>query len=259
MKVLILETPEAAYDRTSDIICDLIIDRHKAVLGLATGGTMLPVYERLVARHRAGLSLAGVTTFNLDEYVGLQPEDPQSYRSFMKQHLFDLTDIDPAYTHLPRGNTANPIAEAADYEAAIAQAGGIDLQLLGIGDNGHIGFNEPTSSLRSRTRVKTLTRETRKANSRFFDRAEDVPTFAITMGIATILDSRQCLLLAIGEKKANAVAAMIEGPLSAICPASALQMHQHVTVVLDSSAASKLALQSYYQYVHPDGTERCVS
>lgn len=256
MKVLILETPEAAYDRATGLICDLIADNHRAVLGLATGGTMSPVYERLVARHRAGLSFAGVTTFNLDEYVGLAPEDPQSYRSYMKQHLFDLTDIDPARTHLPRGNAANPVLEADRYEEAIRHAGGIDLQMLGIGANGHIGFNEPTSSLRSRTRVKTLTRETRAANSRYFESPEAVPTFAITMGIATILDSRSCVLLATGAKKADAVAAMVEGPLSAICPASALQMHPHVTVIADGAAASKLALRSYYQHVHPDGSER---
>ena len=256
MKVLILEDAGAAYDRAAGLIADEIAANHRAVLGLATGGTMLPIYERLVIRHRAGLSLSGITSFNLDEYVGLAPEHPQSYRSFMRRALFDLTDIDPALTHLPRGDAANPMVEAERYEDRIRRAGGIDLQLLGIGRNGHIGFNEPTSSLGSRTRVKTLTRQTREANSRFFGPDETVPAFAITMGVGTILDARQCLLVATGDDKARAVAAMIEGPVSAVCPASALQMHPKAVAVLDRPAASALQLGGYYRHVHPDGSER---
>lgn len=256
MKVLILEDAGAAHDRAAGLIADQIIDNHRAVLGFATGGTMLPIYERLVARHRAGLSLSGITSFNLDEYIGLAPEHPQSYRTYMRRALFDLTDIDPARTHLPRGNAADPMAEADRYEALIRAAGGIDLQLLGIGGNGHIGFNEPTSSLRSRTRVKALTPQTRQANSRFFRPQETVPGFAITMGVGTILDARHCLLVATGSDKAQAVAAMIEGPLAAVCPASALQMHPKATVILDGAASSALKMRDYYLHVHPDGSER---
>lgn len=259
MKVLILKDAAAAYDRAAGLIADEIVENHDTVLGLATGGTMLPIYERLVMLHRAGLSLSGVSSFNLDEYVGLAPDHPQSYRTYMRRALFDLTDIDPDRTHLPRGNAANPMAEAERYEDQICRAGGIDLQLLGIGRNGHIGFNEPTSSLGSRTRVKTLTRQTRDANSRFFGPDETVPTFAITMGVGTILDARQCLLVATGADKAQAVAAMIEGPVSAICPASALQLHSRAVVVLDGAAASGLRLTDYYRHVHPDGSDREIS
>lgn len=256
MKVLILETAQKAYERAADIIAALVRENPRAVLGLATGGTMLPVYEHLVAAHRAGLGFAGITSFNLDEYVGLPPQHPQSYRSYMDQAFFDRIDIDPARTHLPRGDAPDAMAEAARYEDAISRAGGIDLQLLGLGRNGHIGFNEPTSSLGSRSRVKTLTRQTRDANSRFFGPDETVPQFAITMGIATILDARHCVLIATGSEKARAVAAMVEGPLAAICPASALQMHPRATVILDSDAAAGLRLKNYYRHVHPDGSDR---
>lgn len=255
MKVLILETAEAAQSRVVELICEKLHEKPNAVLGLATGGTMLPVYEALVARHRLGrLSFSGVTTFNLDEYVGLAPEHPQSYRSYMNKVLFQPVDIDLRRTYLPRGDARDPESEADRYEALIARAGGIDLQLLGIGRNGHIGFNEPTSSLKSRTRIKTLTKETREANSRYFREDEVIPTLAITMGVGTILDAKNCLMLATGPEKAEAIAAMIEGPLAAVCPASALQMHPKATVILDRAAASQLRLRDYYLHVHPDGS-----
>ncbi len=257
MKVLILETEAAAQDRAAELICQTVHTKPNAVLGLATGGTMLPVYERLVRSYRTGaVSFAEVSTFNLDEYVGLSPEHPQSYRQYMNKAFFQQVDIKLERTHLPRGDARSPEIEAQKYEAEIQRLGGIDLQLLGIGQNGHIGFNEPTSSLRSRTRIKTLTQDTRDANSRFFGPDELIPTFAITMGVATILDSRACLLLATGASKAEAVAAMVEGPLTAVCPASALQMHPQATIVLDAAAASALRLTDYYLHVHPDGSDR---
>ncbi|MFV0386552.1 glucosamine-6-phosphate deaminase, partial [Paracoccus sp. (in: a-proteobacteria)] len=191
-------------------------------------------------------------------YVRLKPDHPCSYWYYMREHLFDHVDIDSARTHLPRGDAPDPEAEAARYEQAIRDSGDVGLQLLGLGANGHIGFNEPTSSLTSLTRIKTLTRSTREANARFFDRFDDVPRLAITMGIGTILRAQEIVLLALGAGKADATAAMIEGPVSAACPASALQMHPKVTVVLDEGAASKLTLRSYYEEVHPAGREAVI-
>ncbi len=251
MKLLILPDAAAAAARVVDEIRDLVDERPDARLGLATGGTMEPVYQGLVA---SDADLSRVTTFNLDEYVGLSPQHPQSYRSFMEARLFGPKRMSRKQTHLPQGDAPDPEAEADRYEAQIAD-GGLDLQLLGIGANGHIGFNEPTSSLGSRTRVKTLTRRTRDDNARFFDDPDEVPRFAITMGIATILDARHVILLATGSAKAEAVAAMVEGPLSAVCPASALQLHRRATIVVDEAAASSLALRDYYETVHPGGAE----
>lgn len=254
MRVLICTDHNAAIARAADIFADHIGKRAKAVLGLATGGTMVPLYERLVALNRDGrISFSGVTTFNLDEYVGLEPEHPCSYHSYMREALFRHIDVDMARTHLPHGNPDCLQEEAERYEALIAAAGGISLQLLGIGRNGHIGFNEPTSSLGSRTRVKTLTETTRNANRQYFSSDEQMPRYAITMGIGTILAAGECLLLATGADKAQAVADMIEGPVAAICPASALQLHPNTTVVLDGAASSKLRLTDYYHHVHPNG------
>ena len=219
---------------------------------------MRPVYARLVALHREGRAdFAEATTFNLDEYVGVAPDHPASFAAFMRETLFASVNLDPARCHLPRGDAPDPAAEARRYEEAIAAAGGIDLQLLGIGRNGHLAFNEPTSSLASRTRVKTLTEATRRANAPAFAPGP-VPRHAITMGIATILDARACLLLATGEAKAAAVARMVEGPLGADCPATALQMHPDATVVLDAAAAARLALREYYETVHPGGEEAVI-
>ncbi len=256
MKVLICSSREAAIDRAAGMVADYVAAHPRAVLGLATGGTMLPLYQRLVDRHGKGhLSFAEVTTFNLDEYVGIAPEHPCSYHSYMRDALFSHIDIDEAHTHLPLGNADCVHQEARSYETRINTAGGISLQLLGIGQNGHIGFNEPTSSLGSRTRVKTLTETTRSANRRYFPADEDTPRYAITMGIGTILDAQNCLLLATGPEKAQAVADMIEGPLSAICPASALQLHPSTTVILDEASSANLRLTDYYHHVHPNGEE----
>jgi glucosamine-6-phosphate deaminase len=223
-------------------IAALVVDRPDAVLGLATGSSPLPVYRDLAAR---GVDLSAATAFLLDEYVGLPPGHPESYRAFIGRQL---------EAAVPVGRVAAPDVHADDlaaacaaYDAAIADAGGVDLQLLGIGSDGHIGFNEPGSSLGSRTRIKTLTPRTRRDNARFFASIDEVPRHVVTQGVATILDARHLVLLASGEAKADAVAAAVEGPVTAMCPASALQLHPHVTVVVDEPAASRLTLLGYYR------------
>ncbi|KFB09308.1 glucosamine-6-phosphate deaminase [Nitratireductor basaltis] len=254
--ILIHPDTQSAIRATAERLLQAVQGDHDAVLGLATGGTMEPVYHQLVRRaDEARLSFAGVTTFNLDEYVGLAADHPQSYRSTMNRLLFDHVDIPRNQTYLPRGDAQDPSAEAIAYEAAIEAAGGIDLQLLGIGRNGHLGFNEPSSSLASRTRIKKLARSTLEANARFFGAGERMPTHAITMGIGTIMKARKLLMLAMGASKADAVAAALEGPVTAACPASILQFHPDVTVVLDQEAASCLKLRDFYEDIHPGGQE----
>lgn len=256
MKVLIFDSPEDAVRRTAQLIINQVNTNPYSVLGLATGGTMPPVYKQLSDAYEKGVvSFANVTSFNLDEYVGLSPSHPCSYHEFMRQELFAKTDFNSRNTFLPKGDAEDPNIEAERYESLIQERGPIDLQLLGLGDNGHIGFNEPTSSLASRTRVKTLTPSTRLANRRFFASGEPQPEHAITAGIGTILDSKNILLLALGDNKAQAVAGMIEGALGAHNPASVLQMHPAVTVILDQEASSKLKLREYYYLAHPDGDE----
>jgi len=245
MRVTILPTAAKAVTRAVGLIVDQVGRNPQSVLGLATGGTMEPVYDQLIAHHQAGLSLAGVTTFNLDEYVGLGPDHPQSYATYMRDRLFRHVDIPSQSCFVPSG-LAEPHDAAQAFEAAIAARGPVDLQLLGLGANGHIGFNEPGSSLGSRTREKLLSPDTIEANRRFFASGEPVPETAITMGIATICEARSIVVLATGAKKASAVHAMVEGPISAICPASALQMHPRVHVVMDAEAASDLALRDHY-------------
>lgn len=253
MKVLIHQTQATAADCVAGLFADRLARHPETVLGLATGGTMEAVYDRLIARFEAGeMSMAQAQSFNLDEYVGLSPDHPCSYWHYMREKLFNHVDMRPEFAFLPKGDAQDAEVEATRYEAAILRAGDIDLQLLGLGANGHIGFNEPTSSLSSQTRIKTLTRSTREANMRYFDTFEDVPRLAITMGIGTIMRSDEIVLLAFGAGKADVVAKMIEGPISAACPASILQMHRKVTVVLDEAAASALALRAYYEEVHPE-------
>lgn len=257
MKVLIKDDEALAVADAAARIARQIERHPRSVLGLATGGTMTPLYQELARRHRdEALSFAGVRTFNLDEYVGLAPDHPNSYRFDMERRLFAQVDIPREQTHLPAGSAPDSEAEAYAYEARIAAAGGIDLQLLGIGENGHIGFNEPSSSLGSSTRIKRLARETIDANKRFFSGDERIPTHAITVGIGTIMRAKAILMLAIGERKADAVASMIEGPVSAMCPASALQYHPAVTVLLDPPAASRLKLKTFYRAIHPKGDDR---
>lgn len=247
MRVVILSDPAAVAQFAADELVVRLRRRPAQVLGLATGGTPVELYQRIIQAHRRGdVSLSQVTTFNLDEYVGLAPEHPASYRSFMNAQLFDHVDVPRPNTHVPLGAASDLAAEACRYEGAIAQAGGIDWQLLGIGRDGHIAFNEPGSSLRSRTRVKTLTAQTRQDNARFFASLDDVPRSALTMGIGTILDARSILLMATGESKAAAIAACVEGPITASVPASALQWHAATTIVVDRAAAAQLHHAAYY-------------
>ena len=256
MRILIFKSREEAISRAVCRVSCLLKKKPNSVLGLATGGTMEPVYQGLVERYEAGeLSFAHATTFNLDEYVGLPPDHPQLYRQTMKRQFFRHIDLPPGRAFLPKGFADSPAEEAERYDKAIAEAGGIDLQLLGIGRNGHIGFNEPSSSLTSRTRVKRLSRQTLEDNRRFFAKSDVMPTHAITMGVGTILESKSILLVAFGSEKAHAVADMIEGPVSAICPASALQLHRSVTIVLDEPATGRLKLRDFYREIHPDARE----
>ncbi|WP_372365978.1 glucosamine-6-phosphate deaminase [Candidatus Uabimicrobium sp. HlEnr_7] len=250
MEVIILKEPHQIANKCADIFEQAIIEKNNAVLGLATGSTPMLLYKELVNRYERGrLSFRNVITFNLDEYVGLSPQHSQSYSYFMQKHLFEHIDISSRNTHLPDGIAENPIYESEKYEAKIRGCG-IDLQLLGLGSNGHIGFNEPTSSLGSQTRIKTLTPQTVKDNSRFFTEGEFQPTLAITMGIGTITSAKRIVLLAIGKKKACAIKQAIEGPLSAWCPASALQMHPRTTFIIDEEAASLLKMKEYYRWVY---------
>jgi glucosamine-6-phosphate deaminase len=248
MQIIIFDNAEQVAENAAHWVSELISKKAKPVLGLATGSTPISLYQQLVNKHKnEGLSFSHVSSFNLDEYHNINAENSQSYRSFMKQHLFDHVDIDQNNTYLPTcTNVQNPREQGLNYENKIKSLAGIDLQILGIGANGHIGFNEPTSSLSSRTRIKTLTQQTLTDNSRLFKEGEAQPTMAMTMGIATIMDARYVLLMATGESKAKAVNTMITGPVSAMCPASALQMHENAIILLDKAAASQLEDHEYY-------------
>ena len=256
MEVIIRPNADAAADLVAWVIARELRTNPRPVLGLATGRTMEPVYARLVAMHREErLDFSACRTFNLDEYVGLSSDDPHSYRHYMNRHLFQQVNIDPANTHLPDGMAADLDAECADYERQITQAGGIDLQLLGIGKAGHIGFNEPLSALRSRTRVKALTPTTLKQNAPFFGGEERMPRRAITMGVGTIIEARRALLLATGPSKADIIARAVEGPISSMVTASALQLHPRCTVVVDEDAAGGLGERDYYRWIFENEPE----
>lgn len=250
MEVLIFENDAIASRYAARVFAKLIHNKPDAVLGLATGSTPCLLYAELRRQHeQEGLDFSKITSFNLDEYVGLNPEHPSSYRYFMQQALFDHVNVKPDRVNLPDGESDDVPATCADYEKSISAAGGIDLQVLGLGSDGHIGFNEPSSSLASRTRIKTLTRGTREDNARFFDSADAVPRHCITMGIGTIMEARQIVLLAFGDRKAAAVQQVVEGPISAMCPATVLQMHPSVIVLLDKAAAASLNQKEYYREV----------
>lgn len=254
MKVLIFPTRDAAVEKVAKSLLDRIQNTPDSILGLATGGTMEAVYAHLRSQGE-GYDCSRLTTFNLDEYVGLKPDHPQSYHHYMACQLFDHLNFDRTRTHLPAGNATNLESEANRYDELIESSNGIDLQLIGIGKNGHIGFNEPCSSFGSRTRIKTLTQSTRKSNARFFEKGEAVPKYAITMGIQTILSAKEIVVLATGTDKARACQHMIEGAIGALCPATVLQLHEKVTVVLDIEAAAHLELRDYFEVVHPAGQE----
>jgi glucosamine-6-phosphate deaminase len=251
MEIIIQPTPAAASLIGAHIIANLMRAKPECVLGLATGSTPLMTYRELVRMHREdGLDFSRITTFNLDEYVGLPPEHPQSYHAFMWENLFKHVNVSRERLHIPNGMAKDIPEECARYEESISRAGGIDLQVLGIGTDGHIGFNERSSSLASRTRIKTLTEQTRSDNARFFGRPEDVPMHVITAGVGTIMSSRSVLLFAFGENKARAVAEAVEGPITAMNPASILQMHPTAKALLDEPAASKLEHAEYYRWVY---------
>ncbi|MCP4960107.1 MAG: glucosamine-6-phosphate deaminase [Actinomycetia bacterium] len=249
MEIVVLADHVSVGELVGSTIADLVQNDPATVLGLATGSSPLPVYQDLIDRvERGGLDLSGATAFTLDEYVGLPPSHPEAYRSFIRRVFTLAAGISDDRLKTPEVAGSDIVGSCARYEQAIRSAGGVALQLLGIGSDGHIGFNEPTSSLGSRTRMKTLTDQTLADNARFFDDDIDqVPNHVVTQGIGTILEARHVVLVAAGQSKADAVAAAVEGPLTAMVPASALQLHPHATIVLDDAAASKLTLLDYYR------------
>ena len=248
MEVVIGTTPDEAGKLAADAIEACVRQRPEAVLGVATGSSPLIIYDDLSRRVKQGsLSLSKARAFMLDEYVGLPADHPQRYLSVIRDEFVNKVDIDPAQVLGPDGCAADLLRACEAYERAMAEAGGVDLQILGIGTDGHIAFNEPGSSLASRTRIKTLTSQTRRDNARFFGGNVDaVPRHCLTQGIGTILQARHVVLVASGRRKAEAVHQLVEGPVSAMWPATALQLHPHVTVLLDTAAASRLQLASYY-------------
>ena len=242
MLVEIFPDADALADRAAALVAEQIRRKPSSVIGFATGSTPLGLYRRLVDLHRrTGLDFSKITGFNLDEYVGLPPTHPQSYHHFMWSNLFDHLNVSESRIYLPHSQPEDIDAFCEWYEGQIAAAGGLDLQILGIGTNGHLAFNEPGSSLGSRTRIKTLTDATVEANARFFDDPAEVPRYAITMGIGTIMDARRLLLLAAGEAKAEAIRMTLEGPITAMVPATIVQWHPHARVLIDEAAASRLA------------------
>jgi glucosamine-6-phosphate deaminase len=248
MRVIVENSPDSVSRTAAQFLAAVVRHKPTCVLGLATGSTPLGMYRELIRMHREeGLDFSRVVTFNLDEYVGLAGTHPQSYRYFMQSHFFDHINIDQRNTHVPDGRALDFESYCEQYEKRIVDEGGIDLQVLGIGGDGHIAFNEPGSSLGSRTRLKTLTPETVRDNARFFGSEQEVPRLAITMGVGTILESRQCLLLAAGETKAKAIRDTIEGPITAQVTASALQLHREVIAVIDEEAARLLERRGYYR------------
>ncbi|WP_419703725.1 glucosamine-6-phosphate deaminase [Promicromonospora sp. NFX87] len=255
MEVVIAPPGELAR-LAADAVEGLVRANPEAVLGLATGSSPLAVYDELVRRHKEGLSFARARAFMLDEYVGLSADHPERYRNVIEKEFASRVDLAPGAVQGPDGLAADLPAACAAYEASIADAGGVDLQILGIGTDGHIAFNEPGSSLASRTRIKTLTKQTREDNARFFGGSvDDVPRHCLTQGLATIMSARHLVLLASGRAKAEAVHQLVEGPISAMWPATIMQLHPHATVLVDDAAASRLQLADYYRQTYADKPE----
>ena len=248
MLVILKRNANEVSVQAAQLVASAIKRKPALTLGLATGSTMVGVYQELVRLHKSGLlDFSHVVTFNLDEYLGLPATHPQSFHHFMREHFFAHVNVDPRNIHIPDGTIRDNYDQyCASYEEAIRKAGGIDLQILGIGRNGHIGFNEPTSSIGSRTRLKVLSQETLDDNSKFSSAGEESPRCAITMGIGTIMEARKILLLASGASKADAIARSIEGPITSAVSASALQLHPEVTFIVDDAAASRLTQREYY-------------
>lgn len=247
MEVIARPDADAAVQLVANLLEDRVRLKSDAVLGLATGRTMEKVYQQLAA---SGVSFKQCHTFNLDEYIGLSPDHPNSYRHYMDTHLFSKIDIEAVNTHVPDGVASDLKQSARDYEQAIESSGGIDVQLLGIGEAGHIGFNEPLSSIMSRTRDKCLTPITRAQNASMFGgNPENVPKRALTMGVGTILKARELILLATGSAKASIVAKAVEGPITSMISASAIQLHPNCKVIVDEEAAVELQGRDYYDFV----------
>lgn len=250
MEVIVKETYEEVSRAAARVVARVLNAKPNAVLGLPTGSTPLGLYQELIRMHKdEGLDFSQVTTFNLDEYVGLAKTHPRSYHYFMRENLLKHINIPKQNTYIPSGTTDNYEAFCEWYERRICDCGGIDLQILGIGGGGHIAFNEPSSSLGSRTRIKTLARQTIEDNARFFSSPDEVPIYAITMGVGTILEAREIILLANGENKAQAVANAVEGPVTTMNTAGALQLHRKAMCILDRPAASKLTMLDYYEWI----------
>jgi glucosamine-6-phosphate deaminase len=250
VEVVILPDAAAIASVGADVVAAVLGGRAAPVLGLATGSSPVPLYTELVRRHReAGLSFARTRAFLLDDYVGLPPDHPQRYAAVIRRDFTGLVDLPADALDWPHGDAPDLPAECRRFEAAIAAAGGVDLPLLGIGADGHLAFNEPGSSLSSRTRVKTLTARTREDNARFFASVDEVPHHVVTQGLGTILEARHLLMVATGEGKAAPVARALEGPVSAACPASVLQLHERATVLLDPAAAAGLEHREHYEEV----------
>ncbi|MFD6140445.1 glucosamine-6-phosphate deaminase [Promicromonospora sp. NPDC060271] len=250
---VVIAPPDELARLAADAVEGLVLANPEAVLGLATGSSPLAVYDELVRRHKEGLSFARARAFMLDEYVGLPADHPERYRNVIEKEFASRVDLAPEAVQGPDGLAADLPAACAAYEASIADAGGVDLQILGIGTDGHIAFNEPGSSLASRTRIKTLTKQTREDNARFFGGSvEDVPRHCLTQGLATIMSARHLVLLASGRAKAEAVHQLVEGPISAMWPATIMQLHPHATVLVDDAAASRLQLADYYRQTYAD-------
>ena len=251
MLVVLTENSKEVGREAAHIVASSLRANPRSVLGLATGSTPLGMYEELISLHKStGLDFSQATSFNLDEYLGLAPDNPQSFHYFMHSNFFSKVNFTADKIHIPDGAFRKDYpAYCEQFERSIKSAGGIDLQILGIGRNGHIGFNEPNSSLASRTRLKELTQETIEDNKRFFPQGAEIPECAITMGIGTILDARRILILATGKSKAAAVAKAIEGPISSSVSASALQLHADVTFIIDEDAAYALTQRDYYRRV----------
>lgn len=251
MEIIITKSYEEMSRLAGSMIERQLLKKPSSVLGLATGSTPIGLYQDLARRHKeSGLDFSKVITFNLDEYLDLPPTHEQSYRYFMDQNLFKHINVDAKNIHVPYGHAEDVEEFCAWYEGEMARVGGIDLQILGIGGDGHIAFNEPGSSLGSRTRLKTLTKQTIDDNARFFRDETEVPRFAITMGVGTIMEAKDIILLANGAKKADILAEAIEGPVTAQLSASVLQMHPHVTVIVDAEAGAKLKRADYYRWVY---------
>jgi glucosamine-6-phosphate deaminase len=250
MDVVICRSYQELSKAAAAVVADLVNHKPNAVLGFATGSSPVGLYQELARlHHKEGLDFSKVTTFNLDEYVGLAGDHPQSYRRFMNEKLFNHINVPVQNTHVPSGTSTNHKTFCEWYEKQIRDAGGIDLQVLGIGSDGHIAFNEPGSSLGSRTRMVTLTEQTIDDNARFFKKKADVPRHAISMGVGTILEARKLLMVVNGKNKAPALAAAIEGPITSMITASALQLHPDAVVFVDQEAAAQLKMRDYYEWI----------